>query len=162
MPVTIKIPAALRQFTEGHSESQLEARTVGQALAQLTCTYADLRPHLYRDENELRNFINVYVNDEDIRHQHRLDTPVNDGDIVTIVPSIAGGTSTLEQGRPENSSISSVDSALCSAESLTDGRRSFASKYLIRIKEIKSVRSAAAGSKTSPGWSQCLAGWGRR
>ncbi len=97
MRVTIKIPTALRQFTDGHSESQLEARTVAQALAQLTITYPELRPHLYRDGNELRNFINVYLNTEDIRHQQRLDTPVKEGDVVTIVPSIAGGATTLEE-----------------------------------------------------------------
>jgi len=88
---------ALRQFTDGHSESQLEASSVAQALAQLTSTYPELRPHLYRDGNELRNFINVYLNDEDIRHQRRLDTPVKDGDVLTIVPSIAGGATTFEE-----------------------------------------------------------------
>jgi MoaD family protein len=114
MRVTIKIPTALRQFTDGHSESQLEARTVAQALAQLTSTYPELRPHLYRDGSELRNFINVYLNTEDIRHQQRLDTPVKDGDVVTIVPSIAGGATSLEIGTGDSlQGRSSRQSVLC-------------------------------------------------
>ena len=94
MPVTITIPTALRQFANEHSELRVDAKTVGQALAQLTSAHRELRQHLYRNGDELRNFINVYVNDEDIRHLQRLETPVKEGDVVTIVPSIAGGAVT--------------------------------------------------------------------
>ncbi len=91
MPATIAIPGALRQFADDKSELQVGAATVGEALTQLTNRYPELRHHLYNDANELRNFVNVYLNDEDMRHLQRFDTPVKDGDLITIVPSIAGG-----------------------------------------------------------------------
>jgi sulfur-carrier protein adenylyltransferase/sulfurtransferase len=92
MPVTINIPTPLRQFAAGQSEIQVEARTAGEALDQLTSTHAELRRHLFNDQNTLRNFVNVYVNDEDIRHTDGPNTPVKDGDSILIVPSIAGGS----------------------------------------------------------------------
>jgi MoaD family protein len=91
MPVTITIPAALKQFTAQNIEIVVEALNVGEALSRLTDTYQELHRHLYNERNELRNFVNVYVNDEDIRHASRLDTPLKDGDTLTIVPAIAGG-----------------------------------------------------------------------
>src|SRR5436190_19441009 len=91
MPITITIPTPLRQFAAGQSEIQVEAQTAGEALNQLTTTHAELRRHLFNDQNGLRNFVNVYVNDEDIRHVNGPDTPVKDGDTILIVPSIAGG-----------------------------------------------------------------------
>ncbi len=97
MPVTISIPTALRQYAGGNSEISVEARTAGEALEQLTSRHTDLRKHLYNDQNALRNFVNVYVNDEDIRHASRLETAVKDGDTISIVPSIAGGAITEEE-----------------------------------------------------------------
>src|ERR1043166_1417196 len=91
MPVTISIPAPLRQFASGQSQLTVEAKTAGEALDQLTSTHSALRRHLYNDQNVLRNFVNVYLNDEDIRHASGPDTPVKDGDTIMIVPSIAGG-----------------------------------------------------------------------
>jgi adenylyltransferase/sulfurtransferase len=94
MAVTINVPTALRQFTGGNSRIEVEATTAGEALDQLTSTHPDLRRHLYDDKNTLRSFVNVYVNDEDIRHQSGAETPLNNGDTVMIVPSIAGGVTT--------------------------------------------------------------------
>jgi adenylyltransferase/sulfurtransferase len=91
MSVSITIPGALRQFTGGNSRFEVEAQTAGEALDRLTSQYTELRRHLYDDKNALRSFVNVYVNDEDIRHQAGTDTPVTDGDALMIVPSIAGG-----------------------------------------------------------------------
>ena len=91
MPVTITIPAPLRQFSGGQSQLTVEAKTAGEALDLLTSTHAALRRHLFNDQNALRNFVNVYLNDEDIRHASGPDTPVKDGDTIMIVPSIAGG-----------------------------------------------------------------------
>ncbi len=91
MSVTIAIPTALRQFAGGQSEVKVEAATAGEALNLLTASYAELRRHLFNDQDALRNFINVYLNDEDIRHRNGPDTPVKDGDTILIVPSIAGG-----------------------------------------------------------------------
>jgi len=68
MLVKISIPSALRQFAGGQSQIEVEARTAGEALDKLTSSHAELRRHLFSDHNELRNFVNVYVNDEDIRH----------------------------------------------------------------------------------------------
>src|ERR1043165_5552011 len=91
MPVTITIPAPLRQFAGGQSQIVVEAKTAGEALDLLTSTHSALRRHLFNDQNALRNFINVYLNDEDIRHASGPETPVKDGDTIMIVPSIAGG-----------------------------------------------------------------------
>lgn len=96
MAIRIQIPTALRQYAGGTAELQVEARTVGEALAQLTERHTELRRHLFSEQNRLRNFVNVYVNDEDIRHAQGLETPVKDGDTVMIVPSIAGGAVTEE------------------------------------------------------------------
>jgi adenylyltransferase/sulfurtransferase len=94
MAVTVFIPTALRQFAGDRAEVSVEAATVGEALDRLTGEHAELRRHLYGEQNALRNFINVYVNDEDIRHAQRLDTPVKDGDTISIIPAIAGGAAT--------------------------------------------------------------------
>ena len=91
MAVTVFIPTALRQFAANRAEVSVEAGTVGEALDKVTGEHAELRRHLYGEQNALRNFVNVYVNDEDIRHAQRLDTPVKDGDTISIIPAIAGG-----------------------------------------------------------------------
>src|SRR6185369_14718769 len=91
MPITITIPAPLRQFAAGQSQITVEANTAGEALDLLTATHSALRRHLFNDQNVLRNFVNVYLNDEDIRHASGPNTPVKDGDTIMIVPSIAGG-----------------------------------------------------------------------
>lgn len=94
MPVTITIPTALRQFADGNTEFEVEATTAGEALEQLTRQHAELRRHLYSDQNALRNFVNVYINDEDIRHRSGTGTALQDGDTLMIVPAIAGGVAT--------------------------------------------------------------------
>ena len=93
MPVTIAIPTALRQFVDGQPKVDVEATTVGEALEQLASLYAELRRHLYDERNTLRTFVNVYLNDEDIRHHSGPSTAVKNGDLLMIVPSIAGGVS---------------------------------------------------------------------
>jgi len=70
---------------------EVEAQTVAEALDRLTTEHSGLRLHLYNEQNRLRNFVNVYLNDEDIRHAAGHATPVKDGDTIMIVPSIAGG-----------------------------------------------------------------------
>jgi len=88
----ILIPTPLRQFADKKDSVQLTGSTVGEVLKSLTSEYADLRRHLYNDEGKLRSFVNVYVNDEDIRYLNKEATPLNDSDTVSIVPSIAGGS----------------------------------------------------------------------
>jgi len=91
MPVKVMIPTPLRQYTGKQESVELEAKTVGEALSGLTTQYADLRRHLYNDEGKIRSFVNIYLNDEDIRYLSKEQTPLNDRDVLSIVPSIAGG-----------------------------------------------------------------------
>src|SRR3954470_395952 len=88
----ILIPTPLRQYVEKKDSVELSGSTVGEVLTALTSEYSDLRRHLYNDEGKLRSFVNVYLNDEDIRYLQKDATPVKDGDTVSIVPSIAGGS----------------------------------------------------------------------
>lgn len=87
----VLIPTPLRQYAEKKDTVELHGATVGELLTTLTGSYSELRRHLYNDEGKLRSFVNVYVNDEDIRYLDREATPVSDSDTVSIVPSIAGG-----------------------------------------------------------------------
>jgi len=91
MSVTITIPTPLRRYAGGNSELKVDAATAGEALERLATAYADLRKHLYTEQNTLRHFVNVYVNEEDIRHGNGPETPLKDGDTIMIVPAIAGG-----------------------------------------------------------------------
>jgi len=88
----ILIPTPLRQYAGKQDAVQLAGQTVGEVLQSLTSQYSDLRRHLYNDEGKLRSFVNVYVNDEDIRYLSKEATPLKDSDTVSIVPSIAGGS----------------------------------------------------------------------
>ena len=87
----ILIPTPLRQYTEKKDALDLPGATVGELLKGLTSAHPELRRHLYNDEGKLRSFVNVYVNDEDIRYLGKDATPVKESDTVSIVPSIAGG-----------------------------------------------------------------------
>ena len=102
MPNTIHIPTPLRPFTDKLESVEVNGATVGELLADLTKKYDGLRRHLYADDGRLRNFVNVYLNDEDIRYLQREQTPVKAGDSLSIVPSVAGGspTSTEAVGTP--------------------------------------------------------------
>jgi adenylyltransferase/sulfurtransferase len=88
----ILIPTPLRQYTDKKDSVVMNGATVGEVLNGLTTQHPDLRKQLYNDEGKLRSFVNVYLNDEDIRYLSRDSTPVSDNDTVTIVPSIAGGS----------------------------------------------------------------------
>ena len=92
MPVKVIIPTPLRVYAGKRDSAEFSVTTVGEALGSLTKEFADLRKHLFTEEGKLRSFVNVYVNDEDIRYLAKENTPTKDGDIVSIVPSIAGGT----------------------------------------------------------------------
>ena len=91
MAVPILIPTALRGYTAGRDRVEAEGRTVGELLANLAERFGELRRHLFDDQGQLRSFVNVYVNDEDFRYLERERTPVGERDVVSIVPSIAGG-----------------------------------------------------------------------
>jgi molybdopterin converting factor small subunit len=87
----ILIPTPLRKYTDGQSSVPVEGATVGEALNDLADRYPSLRKHLYDDAGALRSFVNVYVNDEDIRYLEKESTPLDADDMLSIVPSIAGG-----------------------------------------------------------------------
>jgi molybdopterin converting factor small subunit len=91
----ILIPTPLRQYADKKDAIDVSGSTVGEALSNLTSRYSDLKKHLYNDDGKLRAFVNVYLNDEDIRYLGKENTPVQDGDTLAIVPSIAGGSSPL-------------------------------------------------------------------
>jgi molybdopterin converting factor small subunit len=87
----IHIPTPLRQYADKKDTVDVPAKTVGEALSGLISKHPDLKRHLYNDDGKLRAFVNVYLNDEDIRYLQKEATPVKDADNISIVPSIAGG-----------------------------------------------------------------------
>ena len=88
----VLIPTPLRQYAGKQDTVELQGSTVGEVLSALTTQHPDLRKQLFSDEGKLRSFVNVYLNDEDIRYLEKDATPVRDADVVSIVPSIAGGS----------------------------------------------------------------------
>ena len=92
----VLIPTPLRQYADKNDTVTLGGATVGEVLTKLTTQYQDLRRQLYSDEGKLRSFVNVYLNDEDIRYLKKEATPVQDSDTIAIVPSIAGGAPVTE------------------------------------------------------------------
>src|SRR6266704_3175214 len=93
--VKIIIPTALRQYAGNEDAVAVEADTVQEAMGGLIDRFDQLRRHLYADDGRLRNFVNVYVNEEDIRYLETDGTPLKEGDLISIVPSIAGGSFSL-------------------------------------------------------------------
>jgi adenylyltransferase/sulfurtransferase len=87
----VRIPAALRDYTGGSAELPVTAHTVQGALHILSTEYPQLRRHLYTEGGELRSYVNVFVNEDDVRTLAGLATPVGSNDTLLIVPSIAGG-----------------------------------------------------------------------
>ena len=91
MSAVIQIPSALRKYADNLEQVQVGEGTVASAFNDLVSHYGELRQHLYDDQGRIRSFVNIYVNDEDIRYEKNLDTEVKTGDVIQIVPSIAGG-----------------------------------------------------------------------
>jgi MoaD family protein len=89
--VTIRIPTPLRSATDGQSTVEVEGTTVDEALRTLVGRYPDLKDNLYNEDDELRQFVNIYVGDDDIRFGDGVETTLEADDEVSIVPSIAGG-----------------------------------------------------------------------
>ncbi len=88
----IHIPTPLRQYAGKQASVEVQGGTVAEALSSLVGQHPDLRRHLYTDEGKLRAFVNVYLNDEDIRYLQKEATAVKESDNISIVPSIAGGS----------------------------------------------------------------------
>ena len=91
MAVKVRIPTPLQQLTEGKAEVQGSGSTLGEVLANLESHYPGIRQRLYDEEGNLRRFVNLYVNDEDVRFLQGEETAVGDADEISIIPAIAGG-----------------------------------------------------------------------
>src|SRR6267142_876856 len=92
MPVTIEIPTAVRRCTDGTPKVDCSANTIAEALAELTARFPDLAKHVRDDSGEIRQFLHLYLNEEDIRFLGGASCCVKEGDRVLLVPSIAGGS----------------------------------------------------------------------
>jgi len=91
MATKILIPTPLRPYTDKKEAVEATGATIGELLTDLTTTYSGLKGHLYNDQGKLRSFVNIYINDEDIRYLQKDQTPVTENDTVSIIPSVAGG-----------------------------------------------------------------------
>src|SRR5688572_20695333 len=100
MAVKVHIPTPLRPFTDKLDVVELEGANVSELLSNLTGRFGGLRQHLFTDDGRLRSFVNVYVNDEDIRYLQKDQTPIKSGDTVSIIPSVAGGAPTTMSQAP--------------------------------------------------------------
>lgn len=91
MSVRVRIPTQLRPLTDGAGEVVAAGATVAEVLDDLNVRFDRLKPRLFEDDGSLRRFVNVYVNDEDIRFEGGLSAPVEDGATISIIPAVAGG-----------------------------------------------------------------------
>lgn len=97
MPIKVRIPSPLRSYTNGIDIVETEGATVGDVLNSLKTKAAGIETRLFKGPNQLNRFVNIYVNDEDIRFMQNLETPVKAGDEISIVPAIAGGSPIVVQ-----------------------------------------------------------------
>lgn len=88
---TIRIPTPLRVYADGQSEASVDGATVGEAMNDLIAQYPALQAHLFNGNDELRPFVNLFLNDENIRDLQGLDTSIDVSDRLMLIPSIAGG-----------------------------------------------------------------------
>ena len=91
MSVTVRIPTQLRTLTGGAGELELSGSTVGEVLKALDAAHPGMADRLFDESGSLRRFVNVFLDEEDVRFLEALDTPVSDGQTVSIVPAVAGG-----------------------------------------------------------------------
>lgn len=91
MPVDVRLPTVLRSQTGGQSTVEVEGSTIGAVLRGLVSEYPGMTGQLLNEDGTLHRFVNVYVNDDDVRYLSLLDTPVKAGDEVSILPAVAGG-----------------------------------------------------------------------
>lgn len=91
MSVTVRVPTTLRTLTGGESEVSVEGETVGAVLTALDAAHPGFKDKIFDDEGKLRRFVNVFVADDDVRFMDGLDTPVPDGETLSIIPAVAGG-----------------------------------------------------------------------
>src|SRR5215210_2659177 len=100
MAVKVHIPTPLRPYTDKLDVVELDGANVGELLSNLAGRFGGLKQHLFSEDGKLRSFVNVYVNDEDIRYLQKDQTPIKSGDTVSIIPSVAGGAPTAVSAAP--------------------------------------------------------------
>jgi sulfur-carrier protein adenylyltransferase/sulfurtransferase len=152
----ILIPTALRQFTELQDSVDIAGATVGEALAQLTAKYPNIKKNLFNDAGRLRSFVNIYVNDEDIRYLDKEETELQGDETVTIVPSIAGGAVGIAE--PDTAALSNEEIARYSRHLILpevgmEGQR--------KLKQAKVAMIGAGGLGAPLGLYLAAAGVGR-
>ncbi len=91
MPIKVMIPTALRMYAQGQDTVELQGGSVLEVMRMMGDRFPELRKHLFNDKGQVRNFVNVFVNEDNIRDRENLDTPLKEGDEVAIVPAVAGG-----------------------------------------------------------------------
>jgi molybdopterin converting factor small subunit len=91
MAIDVSIPTILRQYTEGAKRVEASGATLAEVVDDLEARHSGLKARLVEDDGSLRRFVNVYLNDEDVRFLDGINSPVSDGDNVTILPAVAGG-----------------------------------------------------------------------
>ena len=96
MGVVIEIPSALKQYVNDQDEVEVSGNSVEEAIGALVSEYTELKVNLFDENGKIRSFINVYLNDDDIRYADGLKSEVQDGDSIQIVPSVAGGCSIVK------------------------------------------------------------------
>jgi MoaD family protein len=92
MAIEVRIPTPLRKYTAQLEAVEVDGDNVGAALDALTDAHPELKSRIFTDDGKVRRFVNIFANDEDIRFQDNLETPLEDGDTLSIVPAIAGGS----------------------------------------------------------------------
>lgn len=123
MSVKVLIPTALREYSDNQDTVEMHGRIVGELLQNLTGRFPDLRKHLYGKDGEIRDFVNVYVNDDDIQTLRSDETVVNDGDVVSIVPSVAGGADDSTDGELTKAEIERYSRHLIMPEVAMGGQK---------------------------------------
>jgi adenylyltransferase/sulfurtransferase len=159
----VLIPTALRQFTEQKDAIEVSGATVGDALHQLTAQYPNIKNNLFNDQGKLRSFVNIYVNDEDIRYLDKDETTLEGNETISIVPSIAGGVVGLAEGaagvaEPETASLTNEEVARYSRHLILpevgmDGQ--------LKLKRAKVLMIGAGGLGAPVGLYLAAAGVGR-
>ena len=99
MAVEVRIPTIFRKFTGGQGSVEVQPGTIADLIQQLDARFPGLKDQVLTQQGDLHRFVNVYVNDEDVRYLDKLDTKANEGDTVSLLPSVAGGRSELDQDR---------------------------------------------------------------
>lgn len=98
MSVDVRMPTVLRAQAGGQAVVQIDGSTIGEALTRLVAEYPGLAGQVLNQDGTLHRFVNVYVNDDDVRYLRQLDTPIEDGDEISILPAVAGGCCSLGGG----------------------------------------------------------------